>query len=48
VVLNAAAAFYVGGSVAKFDDGVDAARHAISSGAGLVALDRLRVAFARH
>src|SRR5437868_15276636 len=48
VVLNAAAAFYVGGAVEKFDDGVDAARQAVSSGAGLVALDRLRVAFARH
>jgi anthranilate phosphoribosyltransferase len=48
VVLNAAAAFYVGGAVASFDDGVELARDAISSGAGLVALDRLRVAFARH
>jgi anthranilate phosphoribosyltransferase len=48
VVLNAAAAFYVGGSVASFDDGVEMAREAISSGAGLVALDRLRVAFARR
>lgn len=48
VVLNAAAAFYVGGAVADFDEGVEAARHAVESGAGLVALDRLRVAFARH
>jgi anthranilate phosphoribosyltransferase len=48
VVLNAAAAFYVGGAVASFDDGVELARDAITSGAGLVALDRLRVAFARH
>jgi len=48
VVLNAAAAFYVGGAVAEFDEGVEAARHAVSSGAGLVALDRLRVAFAHR
>lgn len=48
VVLNAAAAFYVGGAVDDFGAGVDAARDAISSGAGLVALDRLRVAFARR
>ena len=48
VVLNAAAAFYVGGAVPNFDDGVEAARGAVSSGAGMVALDRLRVAFARH
>jgi anthranilate phosphoribosyltransferase len=47
VVLNAAAAFYVGGLVASFDDGVETARDAINAGAGLVALDRLRVAFAR-
>ena len=48
VVLNAAAAFYVSGSVPSFDEGVEAARQAVSSGAGLVALDRLRVAFARR
>ncbi|HEX8945356.1 MAG TPA: anthranilate phosphoribosyltransferase [Gemmatimonadaceae bacterium] len=48
VVLNAAAAFYVGGAIADFDDGVEAARQAVSSGAGLVALDRLRVAFAHR
>ena len=48
VVLNAAAAFYVGGAVPSFDDGVEAARAAVGSGAGLVALDRLRVAFARR
>lgn len=47
VVLNAAAAFYVGGAVPSYDQGVEAARDAIASGAGLVALDRLRVAFAR-
>lgn len=48
VILNAAAAFYVGGAVNDFGAGVDAARDAISTGAGLVALDRLRVAFARR
>ncbi|HEX3866998.1 MAG TPA: anthranilate phosphoribosyltransferase [Gemmatimonadaceae bacterium] len=47
VVLNAAAAFYVGGVTVNYDDGVAAARHAIKSGAGLLALDRLRIAFAR-
>jgi len=48
VVLNAAAAFYVGGAVNDFGEGVEAARESIKSGAGLVALDRLRVAFARR
>jgi len=33
--------------VDEFGNGVEAARSAIASGAGLVALDRLRVAFAR-
>ena len=46
VVLNAAAAFYVGGSVETFDEGVDAAREAMSAGSGLRALERLRRAFA--
>ncbi|HTE43955.1 MAG TPA: anthranilate phosphoribosyltransferase [Gemmatimonadaceae bacterium] len=46
VVLNAAAAFYVGGATRTFDEGVDAATAAIKSGAGLVALERLRLAFA--
>ncbi len=45
VILNAAAAFYVGGRCRNFDEGVEAARAAVRSGAGLVALDRLRVAF---
>lgn len=45
VVLNAAAAFYVSGTVPDFGAGVEAARCAIRSGAGLVALDRLRSAF---
>jgi anthranilate phosphoribosyltransferase len=48
VVLNAAAALYVGGVVATFDDGVDAARLAMATGAGLAALDRLRVAFSKR
>jgi anthranilate phosphoribosyltransferase len=47
VVLNAAAAFYVAGLVTDFGEGVDAARDAIASGAGLVALERLRAAFAQ-
>lgn len=46
VVLNAAAAFYVGGKTASFDEGVEAANDAIRSGVGLVALKRLREAFA--
>ncbi len=47
VVLNAAAAFYVGGVAPTFDDGVASASAAIKSGAGLVALERLRAAFSR-
>ena len=47
VVLNAAAAFYVSGTVPDFGAGVDAARTAISTGAGLLALQRLRAAFSR-
>ncbi len=46
VVLNAAAAFYVGGAAPTFGEGVEAARAAIESGAGLAALDRLRAAYA--
>ncbi|MEP6493583.1 MAG: anthranilate phosphoribosyltransferase [bacterium] len=46
VTLNAAAAFYVGGMTSTFDEGVDAAIDAVKSGAGLVALERLRQAFA--
>jgi anthranilate phosphoribosyltransferase len=45
VVLNAAAALYVGGAASSFDDGVGMAREAVQSGAGLLALDRLRRAF---
>jgi anthranilate phosphoribosyltransferase len=45
VVLNAAAAIYVSGTVGTFDDAVTAAREAVHSGAGLKALERLRSAF---
>lgn len=47
VVLNAAAAFYVSGQVPDFGAGVDAAREAVKSGAGLIALDRLKRAFTK-
>ncbi|HEY2375396.1 MAG TPA: anthranilate phosphoribosyltransferase [Gemmatimonadaceae bacterium] len=45
VVLNAAAAIYVSGSVATFDDAVAIAQHAVRDGTGLRALERLRGAF---
>jgi anthranilate phosphoribosyltransferase len=48
VVLNAAAGFYVSGRTSDFAQGVEVAREAISSGAGLVALERLRAAFANR
>ncbi len=44
VVLNAAAAIYVSGMTQTFDDAVDRASTALEAGAGLVALDRLRIA----
>jgi anthranilate phosphoribosyltransferase len=47
VVLNAAAALYVGGTTRTFDEGVEAARSSLASGLGLRALDRLRRAFAK-
>jgi anthranilate phosphoribosyltransferase len=47
VILNAAAALYVGGATPTFDDGVVSATAAIKSGAGVVALERLRKAFNR-
>jgi anthranilate phosphoribosyltransferase len=47
VVLNAAAAFFVAGIAPTFDDGVSAAAEAVKSGAGLLALERLRTAFTR-
>jgi anthranilate phosphoribosyltransferase len=48
VVLNAAAAFYVSGKVGTYGEGVEAARQAIKSGAGLLALEKLRASFARR
>ena len=45
VALNAAAALYVAGSVPTYGDGVALAREAISRGAGLEALDRMRTAY---
>jgi anthranilate phosphoribosyltransferase len=47
VVLNAAAAIYVGGAVDSFDSGVEVAREAIRAGSAIAALDRLRTAFSR-
>ena len=44
VVLNAAAAIYVSGQVKSFGEAVEVSRDAVSSGAGLVALERLRTA----
>jgi anthranilate phosphoribosyltransferase len=48
VILNAAAALYVGGTTPTFDDGVAAATTAVKSGVGIAALDRLRTAFSRQ
>ena len=48
VVLNAAAAFQVSGKARDFGEGVEAAKAAIASGVGLVALERLRAAFANR
>lgn len=45
VVLNAAAAIYASDTVKTYDEAVEAARGSIVSGAGLVALERLRAAF---
>jgi anthranilate phosphoribosyltransferase len=47
VVLNAAAAIYVGGGAPSFKEGVATARRVIDDGLGLVALERLRTAFSR-
>ena len=46
VVLNAAAALYVGACAESLELGVERAEDALSSGAGLKALDRLRAAYA--
>jgi anthranilate phosphoribosyltransferase len=48
VVLNAAAAIYVGGVVDSFDAGVEVARAALVAGSGVAALARLRAAFQRN
>ena len=45
VVLNAAAALYVGGKVENFEGGVEMAREALFAGSGLAALARLKAAF---
>jgi anthranilate phosphoribosyltransferase len=45
VVLNAGAAFYVGGRAKTFQEGVELAEQAITSGAGLKAIERLRAAY---
>jgi anthranilate phosphoribosyltransferase len=44
VVLNAGAALYVGGRAKNFEQGVEMAEKALDAGAGLAALERLRVA----
>ncbi len=46
VVLNAAAALYVGGLAKTYEQGVERAEGALEMGVGLQALERLRVAFA--
>jgi anthranilate phosphoribosyltransferase len=45
VLLNAAAALYVGGCAPSFDDGIEVARAALRDGAGMRALERLRAAY---
>lgn len=45
VVMNAAAAIYVGGKAASYKDAVAIAQQALESGAGLAALERLRRAY---
>jgi anthranilate phosphoribosyltransferase len=45
VVLNAAAALYVGGRAKNFEDGVEMAETALERGAGIAALERLRQAY---
>lgn len=47
VVLNAGAALYVGGRVTTMERGVELAEDALSSGAGLQALERLRTAYSK-
>ncbi len=45
VLLNAAAAIYVSGAATTYREAIGVAREALDSGAGLAALERLRVAF---
>jgi anthranilate phosphoribosyltransferase len=45
VILNAAAAIYLSGRAATYKDGVEEARKALSGGAGLEALEKLRAAY---
>jgi anthranilate phosphoribosyltransferase len=45
VVLNAAAALYVGGLATSYDEGVERARDGIARKAGLEALERMRAAY---
>jgi anthranilate phosphoribosyltransferase len=47
VILNAGAAIYVSGQADSLAVGVEAARHALDSGAGTDALERLRSATRR-
>lgn len=44
VILNAAAAIYVGGTTTTYEEAVECASTALKAGAGLVALERLRSA----
>jgi len=48
VVLNAAAAIYVGGRAPTYRDALDVAAAALDQGAGLAALHRMREAYAQH
>ena len=48
IVLNAAAAIYVGGRVDTYGEGVSAAAKAIDSGEAKSVLERLRLAYAKH
>ncbi len=45
VLLNAAAAIYVSGTATTYREAIDVAREALDSGAGMAALERLRLAF---
>jgi anthranilate phosphoribosyltransferase len=44
VILNAAAAIYVGGKASSYDEAVECASTALTTGSGIVALNRLRAA----